>query len=100
MLDQLACLEPFGVGNTKPVFVTRGLTLRRDPFVMKERHLKFDVSDAAGKRFELVWWDGVERSKEQTFVPGSGIEVAYTAEANTWQGQKRLQLVVEDLRTQ
>jgi len=98
MLDQLACLEPFGVGNTKPVFVTRGLTLRRDPLVMKERHLKFDVSDATGKRFEAVWWDGVERSKEQTFDPGCGIEVAYTAEANSWQGQKRLQLVIEDIR--
>jgi single-stranded-DNA-specific exonuclease len=99
MLEQLACLEPFGVGNTKPVFVTRELTIRRDPLVMKERHLKFDLSDASGKRLEAVWWDGVERSKEQTFVPGSGIEIAYTAEANTWQGQKRLQLVVEDIRT-
>ncbi len=99
MLEQLACLEPFGVGNTKPVFVTRDLTVRRDPLVMKEKHLKFDLSDAAGKRFEAVWWDGVERSQEQTFTPGSGIEVAYTAETNTWQGQRRLQLVIEDVRT-
>lgn len=99
LIDQIACLEPFGAGNLKPVFVTRGLTLHRDPLVMKERHLKFDLAAADGKRFEAVWWDGVERSKEQTFKPGSGIEVAYTAETNTWQGRKRLQLVVEDLTT-
>lgn len=97
LLDRLACLEPFGVGNPKPVFVTRGLTLLRDPLVMKERHLKFDLVDANRKRFEAVWWDGVERSNGQTFAPGSGIELAYTADANTWQGVRRLQLVVEDL---
>lgn len=97
LLDRLSCLEPFGVGNSKPVFVTRGLTLLRDPLVMKEKHLKFDLADANRKRFEAVWWDGVERSNGQTFAPGSGIELAYTADANTWQGVRRLQLVVEDL---
>lgn len=97
LLDRLSCLEPFGVGNSKPVFVTRGLTLLRDPLVMKERHLKFDLADANRKRFEAVWWDGVERSNGQTFAPGTGIELAYTADANTWQGVRRLQLVVEDL---
>ena len=96
--DSLSCLEPFGMGNPRPVFVTRGLKLHRDPLVMKEKHLKFDLSDDTGKRFEAVWWDGVERSMRQTFKPGSGIELAYTAEANTWQGRRRLQLVVEDLR--
>lgn len=97
LLDQLSCLEPFGVGNPKPVFVTRGLTLLRDPLVMKERHLKFDLVDEKRKRFEAVWWDGVERSNGQTFRPGDGIELAYSADANSWQGVRRLQLVVEDM---
>ncbi len=99
MLEQIACLEPFGAGNPKPVFVTRGLTLNREPFVMKEKHIKLDLSDAKGKRFEAVWWDGVERSKERTLKPGTRIELAYTAEANSWQGRKRLQLVIEDVKT-
>lgn len=98
LLDSLSCLEPFGVGNPKPTFVTRGLRLMRDPLVMKEKHLKFDLADETGKRFEVVWWDGIERSSGQTLKPGSGIELAYAAEANTWQGRRRLQLVVEDLR--
>lgn len=98
MLDQIKCLEPFGAGNPKPVFVTKGLSVRDNPFVMKEKHLKILLEDADGKRFEAVWWDGVERSKERTLRPGSSIELAYTAEANEWQGTTRLQLVVEDLR--
>jgi single-stranded-DNA-specific exonuclease len=98
LVEDLARFEPFGAGNPKPIFVTRGLTLRGDPSVMKEKHLKLKLSDPAGKQFEAVWWDGFERSKGQTLKPGSGIEVAYVAEANSWQGNTRLQLVVEDLR--
>jgi len=99
ILRDLDRLEPYGAANPKPVFLTRDLVLRRDPFVMKDRHLKFDLADPAGKRFEAVWWDGVERSKGRTLEEGSRIEIAYTAEANHWQGNTRLQLVTEDIRT-
>ncbi|MDM7922803.1 MAG: single-stranded-DNA-specific exonuclease RecJ [Pyrinomonadaceae bacterium] len=98
LLNELARLEPFGAGNRKPVFVTNGLAVRFEPTVMKDKHLKLHLEDEAGKRFEAVWWDGVERGRQRTLAPGSRIEVAYTAEANSWQGNTRLQLVIEDLR--
>lgn len=99
VVEELKMLEPFGAGNPKPVFVTKDLILVDEPFVMKEKHLKMRLADAKGKTFEAVWWDGVEKSKEQTLKPKTRIELAYTPEANTWQGNTRLQLVVEDLRT-
>ncbi len=98
LVETLAALEPFGAGNPKPVFVTRGLTIRDEPYVMKDKHLKLKLSSACGKQFEAVWWDGVERSKGQTLKPYTRIELAYVPEANSWQGNTRLQLVVEDLR--
>ncbi len=98
LLQEIARLEPFGAGNPKPVFITRNLIQRGDPLVMKEKHLKFQLVDDAGKRFEAVWWDGVERSKGRTPNAGARIEVAYSIEANIWQGNTRLQLVVQDLR--
>ncbi len=98
LVEQLSRLEPFGIGNPKPVFLTKGLFLTDEPWVMKEKHLKLQLADEKGKRFEAVWWDGVERSKGQTLKPKTGIELAYVAEANSWQGNTRLQLVVEDLR--
>ena len=98
LVSDLAKLEPFGAGNPKPIFVTNGLVVREEPRVMKEKHLKLWLDAGGGQRFEAVWWDGVERSKERTLVPGSRIEVAYTAEANVWQSNVRLQLVVEDIR--
>jgi len=99
LIEELKKLEPFGAGNPKPVFVTKDLYLVDAPFVMKEKHLKLRLSDANRKQFEAVWWDGVEKSKGQTLKPQTRIEIAYTPEANVWQGNTRLQLVVEDLRT-
>lgn len=99
LLEQLSRLEPFGIGNPKPVFLTKGLFLADEPWVMKDKHLKLKLADGKGKRFEAVWWDGVERSKGQTLKPKTSIELAYVAEANTWQGNTRLQLVIEDLKT-
>ncbi|HJS50311.1 MAG TPA: single-stranded-DNA-specific exonuclease RecJ [Pyrinomonadaceae bacterium] len=98
MVEELRRLEPFGAGNPKPVFVTKDLCIDEEPLVMKEKHLKLKLAGSGGKRFEAVWWDGVERSKGRTLRRGSGIELAYTPEANVWQGNTRLQLVVEDLR--
>jgi single-stranded-DNA-specific exonuclease len=98
LVESLGAFEPFGAGNPKPIFVTRDLVLKDEPHVMKDKHLKLKLFGEDGRQFEAVWWDGVERSKGQTLKPNSRIELAYVAEANTWQGNTRLQLVVEDLR--
>lgn len=98
LVDELSMFEPFGAGNPKPVFLTRDLRLTGEPFVMKEKHLKLKLVDAKGKAYEAVWWDGVARSFGRTLKANSNIELAYVPEANSWQGNTRLQLVVEDLR--
>ncbi len=98
LVQELKQLEPFGQGNPKPKFLTKDLFLVDEPFVMKEKHLKFKLKDKQGKQFEAVWWDGVEKSLEQTLKRNSCIELVYSPEANSWNGNTRLQLVVEDLK--
>lgn len=98
LLAALAALEPFGQGNPKPIFVTKGLVLREDPFVMKEKHLKLKLESDSGRQLEAVWWDGVDQSKGRTLRRGSRIELAYVLEVNNWQGNRKIQLVVEDFR--
>jgi single-stranded-DNA-specific exonuclease len=98
LVDQISRFEPFGAGNPKPVFLTRDLVLKEEPFVMKQKHLKMFLVGSGGKRFEAVWWDGVRKLNGQTLKANTGIELAYSPEANHWQGNTRLQLVVEDLR--
>ena len=98
LLEALSALEPFGQGNPKPVFVTKNLFLREDPFVMKDKHLKLKLVSESGRQLEAVWWDGVDRSKGRTLRRGSRIELAYVLEVNNWQGNRKIQLVVEDFR--
>ena len=99
LVKELKRFEPFGMGNPKPRFVTRDLVLNEEPRVMKEKHLKLKLTDADNKSFEAVWWDGVDKSRGQTLKRQTRIELAYTPEANVWNGNTRLQLVVEDLKT-
>jgi single-stranded-DNA-specific exonuclease len=98
LVNALKKLEPFGQGNPKPKFLTKDLFLVGEPLVMKEKHLKLKLQDAKGKQFEAVWWEGVDKSNEQTLERNSRIELVYSAEANSWNGNTRLQLVVEDLK--
>ncbi|HEX8353637.1 MAG TPA: single-stranded-DNA-specific exonuclease RecJ [Pyrinomonadaceae bacterium] len=96
LCGELEALEPFGAGWPKPVFVTRNLRVVGEPRVLKERHLKFGVL-AGGRVHDCIWWGGAER-EAATPRPGAGIELAYSVEANCWNGNTRLQLVVEDLK--
>jgi single-stranded-DNA-specific exonuclease len=97
LAEELISLEPYGAGNPRPVFMTRGLRLMGDPRVMKERHYKLKLMGQDNRLLEAVWWDGVEEAK-QTPSPNDRIELAYTLEPNTWQGVTRLQLIVKDMR--
>lgn len=96
LCSELEALEPFGAGWPRPVFVTRSLRVVGEPRVLKGRHLKFSVA-AGGRVHDCIWWGGAE-SVTATPRPGSGIELAYSVEANCWNGNTRLQLVVEDLK--
>ncbi|MDT5158290.1 MAG: single-stranded-DNA-specific exonuclease [Acidobacteriota bacterium] len=97
LCSELEVLEPFGAGWPRPVFVTRGLRVVGEPRVLKERHLKFGVVTPNGRVHDAIWWSGAERATA-TPRPGASIELAYSVEANCWNGNTRLQLVVEDLK--
>ncbi|HEX8633649.1 MAG TPA: single-stranded-DNA-specific exonuclease RecJ [Pyrinomonadaceae bacterium] len=98
LADELERLEPFGAQWPRPTFLSRDLHVVREARVLKERHLKFEV--AAGREarpIEVLWWGGAEEAAA-TPRTGDRIELAYAVETNIWRGEKRLQLIVEDMR--
>lgn len=99
IVEELKRLEPFGAGNPRPVFMTREMRLAAEPRVIKERHLKLRVTCTDGRTHDAIWWGGVEATGEQTLRAHDRIEMAYTLEPNTWQGVTRLQLCVQDVKT-
>jgi len=97
LLQDLHALEPFGVGNPRPVFVTRGFRVLSEPQRIKEQHLKLRVGGDDNRPIEAIWWRGIEEV-EQTPAPNQRIDLAYELDANRWNGDIRLQLNVKDMR--
>ncbi|MDX6270646.1 MAG: single-stranded-DNA-specific exonuclease [Acidobacteriota bacterium] len=100
LAEELEQLEPFGAQWPRPVFLSREVRVLKEARVLKERHLKFEVAAGEDARpVEVLWWGGAE---EATATPRAGdrIELAYAVEINHWRGEKRLQLIVEEMRRQ
>src|SRR2546425_2632420 len=95
--QDLGALEPFGAGNPRPVFITRGWRVMNEPQILKEQHLKMRVAGDDNRPFEAIWWRGVEEV-EATPRMNQRIDLAYDFEANRYQGDIRLQLNVKDMR--
>src|SRR6059058_5707712 len=95
--QDLGALEPFGAGNPRPVFITRGWRVMNEPQILKEQHLKMRVAGDDNRPFEAIWWRGVEEV-EATPRMNDRIDLAYDFEANRYQGDIRLQLNVKDMK--
>ncbi len=95
---ELHMLEPFGAGNPRPVFATRGLRVMGEPQVIKEQHLKFRVAGENHRPYEAIWWRGVEEAEVRPQA-NQPIDLAYEFEAQPWMGDIRLQLNVKDMKT-
>src|SRR5438105_4111153 len=96
--QELRALEPFGAGNPRPLFVTRGLRVLTEPQIIKEQHLKLRVAGDDNRPFEAIWWRGVEEVEQAPEV-NQRIDLAYELEANRWNGDIKLQLNIKDMKT-
>jgi single-stranded-DNA-specific exonuclease len=94
LLETLSMLEPCGRDNERPLFVSRDIPVRYYRAVGREgRHLKMALSDGRAT------WDAIAfRQGEWAGQLPDMIDVAYHLELNEWNGQRRLQLNVQDIR--
>ncbi len=92
LLAELQELEPFGMGNRKPMFCTRGVEVERTR-VVKGNHLQLWLRQGGTTRRAIAFGRG-----DDGIVAGDCIDVAYHAEENVWQGRRELQLQIRDLR--
>lgn len=86
-------LQPFGIGNPTPTFVSYNVHLRDARPVGSERPgLQLKLSD--GKAI----WDAVTFEEIPPERLAKRVDVVYTLQSRTWNGQARLSLLVKDLR--
>ena len=94
--SELVSLAPFGAGNPSPVFSTSGVEVVDGPRRVKERHLKMAFKQD-GKVLRGMAWRAADR---EAFVTEhrTGMDLAYSLEQETWNGESYLQLSVADFR--
>lgn len=94
LADELRRLEPTGAGNNAPLFVTRGVRVVEARRVGQEgKHLRLRLSNGVqsldGIAFKFGDW--AER------LEGT-MDIVYHLEINEWNGRRRPQLNIQDLR--
>jgi len=77
-------LEPLGHGNPEPIFMARNARLAAAPRIMKERHVRMELTHAHGPNgaIRAVGWDLAARTAELDLTEGSRIDVAYRIREN------------------
>ena len=90
VLRGLRQMEPFGIGNPPPLFLTRGVAVERA-----------STMGADGKHFRLTLkaggatWDAV--AFRQSWLAGTtAVDIVYSLDVDHWNGKPRLRLTVQD----
>jgi single-stranded-DNA-specific exonuclease len=95
-IKELESLEPFGSGNTRPVFSTRNLFLKWAPKIVGSNHLKlwFDAKDGVveGIAFSKGNMISEIRNKETSY------DIAYIPKLNYYRGEETVQLFIRDIK--
>ena len=111
-LKQLELLEPFGVGNAKPIFAQKNITFLSMQKMGKNKNMaKFSVADEEGKRFTMILFRDLEQFLEtveqkygrkvlQDFIGNRAgvavkMNVIYYPSINEFRGAQELQFVIQ-----
>jgi len=92
LLQELRMLEPFGVGNERPLFVCRSVEALGSHTSSNGRHLFLKVRGEGGLVCNAVLWDGSDYPIE----PGARLDLAFEIEEDAYYGYGTLRWVVRD----
>ena len=114
MVEELSLLEPFGKGNTKPVFAARNVKVLNGRVLGKNRNvLKMQVQDTAGTVIEAMLFQKVEEFLKEIedvygthsvemFLQGRQADIrlalTYYPDINEYMGRKTPQIVISHYR--
>jgi single-stranded-DNA-specific exonuclease len=98
MLEEVGRLEPYGMDNRRPVFLASGLQVVGELKRIGggERHLSFRVRQQATALRAIAF--GMAERADELMSDGGSCCLAFTPRLNEWQGYRRVDLEVVDLR--
>ena len=95
--QSLQKLSPFGMGNPEPTFVTKKVLVKDRKIIGRDmRHAKFLLYQENSPILDAIAFGMAEKAKELQI--GDKIDVVYTVDENIWNGNRKQQLKVKDLK--
>ena len=96
LVEQVSLLEPFGKGNTKPIFAQKGLRVLDSNIIGKNKNVvKLKLLDPQG-----VTMEGIYFGEAEDFVnfirERNSISVTYYPEINRFRGRESLQIIIQN----
>lgn len=96
LVEQLSILEPFGKGNTKPLFAQKNLRVLKVGIYGKTQNtVKLQLRDPSGAVMDGLYWG--EAKEFADFVRShETISVTYYPRINSYMGRESLQIVIQN----
>ncbi|WP_313514163.1 single-stranded-DNA-specific exonuclease RecJ [Sphingobacterium sp.] len=88
--------QPFGPQNEAPTFISKGVTMGYNAYIVGSTHLKFSVKQEDSTIFECIGFGLGEYV--DLINSGKAFDICFSIEENSWRGKKNLQLNVKAIR--
>ena len=95
LVESLSSLEPFGIGNPRPVFYSEGILTGAQLLGKTQKHLKLFISGLSNQvthnqaSIEFLAFNSAEKFKDLS--RGQKIKVVYNLDINEWNNKKTVQ---------
>jgi single-stranded-DNA-specific exonuclease len=106
LYDTLQKFEPFGQTNPEPTYLAKDVTVHSFKSMGKDgAHITIMMKDETGKIRKTIGWGMCDESRGdgkdwcKLLKPGDVIDIVFTIGVNEWNGNRELQLTIQDLRT-
>jgi single-stranded-DNA-specific exonuclease len=113
-IGELGLLEPFGVGNSKPVFAQKNVHIINARIMGKNQNVgKYNVRDEEGGSYEMVYFGDLDKfheflsaqagkeNIERMLEGGRGdipISITYYPSINSYAGKESIQIVLQNYK--
>lgn len=96
LVEQLSLLEPFGKGNTKPLFAQKNVKAINSRVIGKNHNVtKLQLMDEQGYVIEAVYFGNIPEFMDFLSTRDK-ISVTYYPEINRYQGRETLQVIIQN----